>query len=34
MEMTSIYLPHSLQTILKVMSSSPFQKKHAKKAEA
>jgi hypothetical protein len=34
MEMTGIYLPHALETILKVLASSPFQKKNSKKAEA
>lgn len=34
MEMTGIYLPHTLETILKVLASSPFQKKNSKKAEA
>lgn len=32
MENTGLYLPHVLESVLKILSSSPLQKKHSKKA--
>ena len=32
MENTGLYLPHALESIIKILSSSPLQRKHSKKA--